>query len=99
MTDEQLLKHCLLPRWRILVEEKRVDGGFGHRLYWEWCDKGGNSSGGREVEDGNWQLFADMFNGVGSHPTMRLGKFPDSEAFDELRKLVESEEKKDGKDG
>jgi len=93
MTDNELLTCCLLPQfWRVLVEEKRVDGGFGHRLYWQWCDVHGNSTGGApEIKEGKWELFVDMFNGVGTQPTVRLGRRPDAVAFAKLRAYVEME--------
>jgi|GEM_PF-2453954 len=93
MNDKELLTCCLLPHyWRILVEEKRIDGGFGHRLYWEWCDVHGNSSGGSpEIKEGKWEFFVDMFNGMGTLPTLRIGRLPDDAAFEKLRARVESE--------
>jgi len=89
MADEQILKKCALPLWRILIEDKYIDGGFGHRLYWEWCDSAGNSCNGEEVEGGNWQLFADMFNGIGTQPTLRIGQIYHDDELEKLRQRIE----------
>lgn len=58
MDQDQLRTFCILPRWRIRVDEGG-DAVSWYRIYWEWCDARGNSSTGHDVAGGHWRLFRD----------------------------------------
>lgn len=58
MNREGLKTFCMLPRWRIRLEEDG-DAIEWYLIYWEWCDAQGQSSVGQAVADGNWRLFRD----------------------------------------
>jgi len=81
---EELLTQNTQPQYRILVEEK-MDGGLGHRLYWEWCGEDGMATA---KQNGKWEFFADVF--IGSKATNRIGRCPGDLAFSKLRECVEA---------